>query len=116
MVDPNRTHQKVKREICAKKISFGDTHRPGASSEASPHVASAHVPENMAEDEEDDPVVAEVCYITIVNKLPSLTKRAVLQGIILSYSSTGGRLFGPDFGQQALLVSGSSACRRLVNV
>ena len=41
-------------------------------------MASAHVSENMAEDEEDDPVVAEVCYITIVNKLPSLTKRTVL--------------------------------------
>jgi len=73
VVDPNRTRSKSK-----KKFGQVDTHRPGASFEASPHVASAHVPENMAEDEEDDPVVAEVCYITIVNKLPLLTKRAVL--------------------------------------
>lgn len=63
----------------------------------------------MAEDE-DDPVVAEVCFITIVNKLPLLTNIAVLLGIDLSNSSIGGRLFGPDFGQQALLVSGISAC------
>ena len=61
----------------------------------------------MADDEDDDPVVAEVCCVIIGDKNAPFTSQGIHMRQKSLYTSTGGRLFGPDFGQQPLLVPGT---------
>lgn len=83
-----------------------DTCKPGTSFS---HVGSAHVPiddeGNMADDETQ--LLKRFVYFKTVKLMGQHTRQKVLLGMHHSDSPTGGRIFGPGFGRQPLLVSGN---------
>ena len=65
--------------------------------------------ENMADEEDDDPVVAEVCLSHVCEDPCTVYRDSTVHKAYILLSFTGGRLFGPGFGQQSLLISGKDS-------